>query len=260
LKILKLKYNIFIFTNISLIMKVQIFSDLHLEHVNNIPKIKPLCEIIILGGDIGNISISTYEKFIEYCSKNWTYVLVILGNHEFYNLDYDDALLEYTKLFEKYENIILLNNSSIIINDYMFIGSIFWTTTHPTIQYVINDFNQIQNFTYEKYNELHQYDNKFLTNFLKDYKLNKNLVVITHFPPTRKNVSDPKYKSQSSIITNYFANELDNKLIKKASTWIYGHTHWSNEFNINSTKMISNQMGYFDEINKNFNSSGLYEI
>jgi predicted phosphohydrolase len=241
-------------------MKFQIFSDLHLEMYSHLPKIIPLCDILILSGDIGNLCLDGYKQFIDYCSKNWKHVLIVLGNHEFYGMNFKTACAEYDTFFKDYTNVYLLDNTSITIDDYVFVGSTFWTKTNKTIQYLVNDFNQIENFKYDKYILAHEKDAGYLTNFLNNYNLKKKLIVITHFPPCQEKVSNPKYDKESSIIKNYFAHNFDKNLINKATIWIYGHTHWSNAFKIGSTTLISNQMGYNIEEAVNFNPEGIYEL
>lgn len=65
-------------------MKLQILSDLHLEFSPNfyLPKTG---NVIALLGDIGYPKSLIYREFITKLSKDYEHVLLITGNHEYYN-------------------------------------------------------------------------------------------------------------------------------------------------------------------------------
>lgn len=62
-------------------MKVQILSDLHLEFGNSI-NLKPNTDLLILAGDIGNITQIGFKDFFEMVSIKWKKIIYVLGNHE----------------------------------------------------------------------------------------------------------------------------------------------------------------------------------
>jgi len=240
-------------------MKIQIYSDLHLENCKIYPQIKPYCDVLILAGDIGKINSLNFYNFMEYCSKNWKYVLYIKGNHECYDEDFETVDSTIIKLLLNFTNIFYLNNSSKVIDGYEFIGSVFWTLTTNRIPIYINDFNKINNFTYDTYCDNHNKDLKYLTEQLNK-KSNYKKVFITHFPPILKNTSNPIYKNELTLIKKYFANNISNELLNLSNFWIFGHTHWSCDFFINNTRLISNAKGYDSSEYYNFKSDGIFEI
>jgi metallophosphoesterase superfamily enzyme len=74
-------------------MPYVILSDIHLEFLNNLDKIKkillvvdaPTEKILIIAGDIGHPDTILYSEFIEFCSKTFKKTFFTAGNHEFYN-------------------------------------------------------------------------------------------------------------------------------------------------------------------------------
>jgi hypothetical protein len=290
--------------NVKNIFKFQLFSDIHLEFHNNIPYIKPLADYLFLAGDIGNISKPNLKPFIEYCSKNWKKTFYILGNHEFYhnNKTYDKLVEEYNQLAINYHNVHLLNDSyyDLKIDDeseYRIYGSVLWSNINSSES--LNDFNMIKMkndknwivpIDIEYFNKLHSNSVKKLLNEVKIANgENKKLVVVTHFPPLRKNnimhenTSHPKYSSQSINLQNYFSNDFTEpylltlgiteiELYKNIKCWMSGHTHYSYDFkytptNSNdsnyskATRFISNQIGYVNEMNDaGTNYDGIFEI
>ena len=44
-----------------------------------------------------------------------------------------------------------------------------------------------------------------------------------------------------------FVNDHDTDCVDPVRLWVYGHTHRSTDLLVNSTKVVSNQLGYFGE-------------
>jgi predicted MPP superfamily phosphohydrolase len=66
-------------------LRLQIFSDLHLEVTKTIPKIKPIAPYLFLSGDITRVSHPSFIEFFEYCNNNWLKTFYIMGNHDYWN-------------------------------------------------------------------------------------------------------------------------------------------------------------------------------
>ena len=241
----------------------QLYSDMHLEFYTNYPFIKPLAPTLFLAGDIGHYNKTQFKNFFDYCSPRWKTIVYVLGNHEFYidGNTIDDKYNKYKKFFNNYNNIYLLNNSFVRIEDINIYGSTLWT--QPTLDLIsakkyFNNFNKIEYMDIQKTSNL-QYNS--LKNYIENNK--KKTIIISHFPPLQKNTSAIKYLNQEKIIKDYFAWEhlIDEIPNKNIIGWLSGHTHHSYDFNYKNIRLLSNQIGYKKELNKNtFNIDGLYEI
>ena len=73
-------------------MRIQYISDLHLEmYKENVSPdlftklIRPEAPYLALCGDIGIPDFVNYENFLNWCSRRWTKVFLVAGNHEYYN-------------------------------------------------------------------------------------------------------------------------------------------------------------------------------
>lgn len=68
-------------------MKLRVLSDIHLEFYEYehefIYKFMPDC-VLILAGDIGDPTSSLYKRFVTEISKFYERVIIIAGNHEYY--------------------------------------------------------------------------------------------------------------------------------------------------------------------------------
>lgn len=64
-----------------------------------------------------------------------------------------------------------------------------------------------------------------LSNYL-DTSITKN-IIMTHFPPIRQDLKNPKYLTQPEYIANYFSwNNIYKQLdMSNVIGWISGHTH-----------------------------------
>ncbi len=242
-------------------LKIQIYSDIHLELINKIPKIKPLADYLILAGDIGKSNNNLLKQFLEYCSQNWKKVFYILGNHEYYikNSNYTKILNSYEELTNKFSNIYCLENKSIELDENIDIyGSTLWTSSVNDSGF--NDYNFIDR------DVVNAISKKGMCN-LKKYlnESNKKSIIVTHFPPTQNNTSDPVYKNQPQHIKNYFSHKDILQEVKKDNIicWISGHTHYSYDFKENNVRCISNQFGYKEELVNGLtklNIDGVYEL
>jgi predicted MPP superfamily phosphohydrolase len=231
-------------------MIIQYASDLHLEFVQNPLKYFPIKkngDILILAGDVTNIEYrknKDYQPFFDMLSKEFEQVYWIPGNHEYYG-----TTLEINPFYEEIRNnIFLLNNKTVTIEGINFIFSTMWGKLDPVYSYVIkesiSDFKAIKGMNIDMFNHLHDTSVNFIKDALKGD--NRNTVVVTHHVPTFFNYPS-EYKGD--VLNCAFGTELFD-LIEEASpcAWIYGHHHVNvNEFFINETKLLTNQMGYYDK-------------
>jgi len=251
--------------------KFQLFSDIHLEYYKSFPKIPKLEKYLILAGDIGKIDNTNYKSFFDYCSSNWEKVFYILGNHEYYHSDktFNNLKEDYHIFFKQYPNVYLLDNSYYDLDDnFRIIGSTLWSNPENTNG--LNDFThikEISNQIYKKlglsldtFKNLHKQSTDYLKKEIS--KNDKQLLIITHFPPTQINTSHPKYQNQPQYLKDYFASNILNDIsnTNNIKGWIFGHTHFTNDMIINNVRLMSNQMGYPNEDDINMNCAGKFEI
>jgi predicted phosphohydrolase len=255
--------------NITTIMKIQVYSDLHFEYnSHDPPRLHKLndVDLLVLAGDIGVIENKEFLKFIEYVSNTWKYIIFVPGNHEFYSDTEPISLLKlkFIKLFSKYTNIVYLDNNYWDYKGIRFIGSVLWSNPLHTrdrwdfkeIKDLSSD-NEIIHLSVDAFKQMHQKCVKYLKdqiieiNEMVDNELINKVVVITHFPPIDEGTIHPNFKD--SIYKTYFTNNLDSLDIDLTNIdlWISGHTHYSYDIQLehknNKCRFISNQLGYLTE-------------
>lgn len=256
-------------------MYFHVFSDIHLEfckeysmkgHIN-----KNSGEEInlILAGDIGYPESDYYKNFIRRCSKLYSNVFVIAGNHEYYKKTLEETNILLNDFYENLKNeninnVFYLNNKMICHNDIYIIGSTLWSYVDDTAKemikcgYAVNDYNLIKNYTADVNNNLYQENYNFLETSIKYVKeMNKKCIVITHHLPSFELV-EAKFKEYGDM-NKFFASDCNELIQDPVLYWIYGHTHSSYQKNINNVNMMCNPKGYMSELSK-YNKKLIFQI
>lgn len=235
-------------------MKIQYCADLHLEFPENKEFLKkhPLIskgEVLIMAGDIVPFRVmDKHQDFFDFVSDNYENTYWIPGNHEYYHSDLSEKQGSFTEKIR--DNVVLLNNTSVIMNNTRFIFSTLWTQISKENEWLIrqrlNDFHVIgyNNGLLQPatYNKLHDESLVFIKNELCSSE-NERKVVVTHHVPTFMNYPE-KYKGDA--LNEAFAVELHDLILESGTEyWIYGHHHTNiADFKIGKTSIITNQLGY----------------
>jgi len=246
-------------------VKVQVLSDIHLETCGYTPA-QTDADVVVLAGDIhiGRAGVGWIKK--HFPEKP---VLYVAGNHEFYGNSVPALLNELRGAVEG-SNICLLENESIQIGDFTFLGCTLWTDfkawANPKEAMLaagrsISDFNVIRGradwFTPEDSVKLHGQSVNWLKEELQKNRPEKT-VVVTHHAPSEKSVP-PQHVGD--ILNGAFVSPLDD-FVKESGVplWVHGHTHHCVDYKIGKTRVFSNQRGYAGVVDKHFKPDLLIEM
>ena len=236
-------------------MKLQFASDLHLELQDNSRFLKhqPLPvegDILILAGDIvylGNDSLLKHP-FGDWASENFSEVLVVPGNHEFYG-GYNLQQLHDGWSLEIKPNVHYFYNAVILLNGIEIIMTTLWSNIPVqdafAVEHGVNDFRRIKSgeevIDFVRFNEEHQRCCSFVDKAISKPKQRKRIVVTHHLPSFL--LMDPQFKGSS--LNGAFVSELYDLIVDSdIDYWIFGHSHRNISTSIGSCKCLSNQMGY----------------
>ncbi len=252
-------------------MKFQLVSDVHTEfykvNSTDFPEIIPYAEVLVLAGDIGNLShgLRQYIRFINENSKKFKLVIIVMGNHESYN-----SSIEYAKnQIQKYisTNVFLLDKDRYDIDDNVTVlGCTLWSKIldhqKPFVKNQLGDFMRIEGLNIYKYNELHETDVNWLTSEIEKIKSSeptRKILVVTHHAPLVTGTSAPQF--DNSKISSAFSSDLISLMNSPVNIWVFGHTHYSSKQVLdNGINVISNQMGYPGETNTGYKNDYVFEI
>lgn len=254
-------------------MKLRILSDLHLECDRFNYEYKDE-DVVIFAGDIAT---QAYKHellvLLDSIPKHIKKVFVP-GNHEFYGSNVVDVNEFFYELHFKYPNFIYLNDDAtpIIHNNkvYLFYGGMMCSdfklyrtplTSAEVARTNINDFYIVKTdkqgrfkWSIEDHLEKFRSFNKFFDMWASNGNVDVR-VCISHFLPTPYSIN-PKFFNDD--LNPYFCSNQEER-IGKVDLWIHGHTHCSNDYFIDNTRIVSNPKGYRNE-NANFNKDLVIEI
>jgi len=234
-------------------MKIQIQSDTHIEMGKALdPAVA--ADTIICCGDNGVITnLNALQKYFKNLRNSAEHIIFVLGNHEFYNSNYDEALTLADK-FAKEEGIFLLDEAlgtqDLELDGVTFWGSTLWTdlkngdwNVKQTIGHGMNDFYVISKELKDGSIGAFTADHTIEINSRTRSKINwdADVIISHHHPLLREHRRFPM-----TDITYGFCNTgLEDQIIaSKAKYWVHGHTHDSSSETLNGTTVISNQQGY----------------
>lgn len=225
-------------------MKIQYFSDLHLEF-GDVPIVTTDADVIIAAGDIG-IGLDG----ISWLTQMDKPVIYVLGNHEYWGQDYIDFI---DRVWQESSgtNVNFLENESIIIDGVRFVGCSLWTDygrENPQIMNAagkgMNDFRYIMDdgrpLEPERLLEAHKQSVDWLTEVLQQPYEGKT-VVVTHHAPSMKSW----HRNPMDGYQFCYCSDLEKMMMKThPALWVHGHTHHSQDYEINNVRVVCNPRGY----------------
>ena len=236
-------------------MTIQYASDLHLELTPNARYIRsnPLDvtgEVLVLAGDICNLMGATLpcNEFCEWASANYREVLIVPGNHEYYQ-NYDILANGDSWSREILPNVHYHQNKVVRIDNVDFILTTLWSHIRPEDEYFVHrgmyDFRQIlyngRRFTPADFNVEHEKCLDFIKRSVAESTA-EHIVVVTHHLPTMAVVA-PEHKG--NLLNSAFATELGDFIAdSRIDVWIFGHSHANIDATISNTRIVCNQLGY----------------
>jgi predicted phosphodiesterase len=258
-------------------MKIQLYSDLHLEaHPAFAPQPAPGADLLVLAGDIGSYQAGSalahdpdfgLARFSP--RHGWpTPVLFVPGNHEYDALDFDVA---HARLRETCERLGMVWLEREVWHapvpdaqgrPLRCIGTTLWTDFDALVEPKAPLTAQLQardkafraaNF-YLKKTDTTRHGEAFLAEAVREQALlcqdwlraaldtpfDGSTVVVTHFAPSLRS-ADPRYGLVPG--TAGFCNALD-ELLPQADLWLHGHLHAPSDYRHAGCRVVANPLGY----------------
>jgi hypothetical protein len=245
--------------------------------------LKPKGEILIVAGDMGEITQQNVNFLSALKRLFYKEIICVLGNHDLYGLYnriiylYDENLeiaeqrgwdnytikREEAKKLYMDAGIHLLDGTTVTINGITFGGAMGWYDGLYPIRHGIS-LGKHPMFRYREYDDLQElwttcmpdHDIKPMRRFNELLKeelpkieavIDRCDIMITHINPSiDKAHQNPDWKDHP---TCGFYSFDGTDLIKKfrGSHWIFGHSHYNEEYRIDTFNFIANTLGYPSE-------------
>lgn len=248
-------------------MKIRIYSDLHLELLEELPKLHlPSVDLVILAGDIhrGVEGI----RWAKATFKNQP-VVYIMGNHEYFHGDLVSTLAE-ARNEANGSNVHLLEQDVLELPNVTVLGCTLWTDfgllgaervamCKATALNHVSDYRVIfhedrpacpddmRRISRESYHWLDQH--------IQAAK--KPLIVATHYGPSRL-IANPDYAVDD--MTASFVSDYDALLRTPVRLWVTGHTHHCMDQKHLGIRFISHQKGYPHENIRGFHWEHVVDV
>ena len=248
-------------------MRLYIISDVHLEFAPFDVQ-QHDAELIVLAGDIG-----LGVRGLEWAANAFRGkpVVYVPGNHEYYG----EAIPKLTEKLRRYGSeldVTVLDCDSVDISGFRVLGTTLWTDFSlfgkPEIgefcaQQSMNDYRRIR--VSPSYRKLRPRDTSSLHFKMRrwlereiEMGNTEDAIIVTHHAPSARSLKPACRIDEVSVA---FASDLDNLIEKSgAKLWIHGHTHYSTDYMIGGTRVLSNQRGYPGEVDQTFKSDYCIEI
>lgn len=265
-------------------MKLAIASDIHLEFGDCVFSNDEHADVLILAGDVmladdlhehpvvelgpgqreysdKQARVLRYREFLDRCSREFTDVIYIAGNHEFYHGKWVSSLQDLRDECSKYPNVHFLERESVTIMGVTFIGSTLWTSmnsgdglTLHSVRDLMSDFHVIRDdsrgycklkpaTTLNRHRESLQYIREVVYN-VREQTPEQPVVVIGHHAPSSQSIA-PQYVHQKLMNGAYYTDLsefiLDRPEIK---LWVHGHMHDDFDYMIGDCRVVCNPRGY----------------
>ncbi|WMT73346.1 metallophosphoesterase [Bradyrhizobium sp. Ash2021] len=255
-------------------MKVQIFSDLHID----VHPIKPITimdgvDVVIVAGDACEGALRAFEHLRRIVPMHIPIVMV-MGNHEYYRRFLPEELA-LARAHAPSFNIRVLNDDSIVLGGGIvrFVGATLWTdyqafgeANQAAVMNAcatgMNDHRLIGwqkqpwlRFRPQEAALLHHRSKAYIAEILAVPFAGPTVVVSHH---GHWDSVHPRFRSDP--VTGAFVSDLSALIETHQPTlWVHGHVHNSSDYRIGETRILCNPHGYGAE-NPDFNGALVVEV
>lgn len=235
-------------------------SDLHLElnrqyATFDFPVTAPL---LLLGGDIGRLI--DYDMFLPFLARQtarYERVFLVLGNHEFYEMGFEEGVAKAREL-EKEES---LGGRLTVLNQgrwddegsrLTILGATLWSQVDASAEEVVrlrvSDFKMIKDWSVAKHNARHASDLNYLLTQMAELAAlpedsQRTILIATHHAPVVKGASRPEHE-KALWKTAFSTDVVQRREFASVECWVFGHTHFTTEMVRGGVRVVANQRGY----------------
>ncbi|KAF2805915.1 uncharacterized protein BDZ99DRAFT_466230 [Mytilinidion resinicola] len=243
----------------------QILSDLHLEHSNqyasfDLPISAPN---LILAGDIGRLA--DYDAYLGFLVRRTTLferVFLVLGATEFHGLSFYAGIAAARRLEAEPAlkgKLILLHQRKYDLpgTNLSVLGCTLWSqipeSAAAAVVAKVPDFSLIERWSVEAHNAAHADDvswlksqvsanRRFAGEIALDGQPERSLLIVTHHAPALRECHAP-WAVDTPWCTASATDLLAGWDWTGVKTWVFGCTHWTNDFVVFGVRAVSNQRG-----------------
>ncbi|CAM1509833.1 Fc.00g001680.m01.CDS01 [Cosmosporella sp. VM-42] len=235
-------------------------SDLHLELNRQYSTFDfaATAPLLLLGGDIGRMV--DYDMFLPFLARQtarFEKVFLVLGNHEFYEMSFEAGIekareLEREPVLEGKLKVLHRDRWDDEESKLTILGATMWSSIEKSAEEIVtlrvSDFKMIKDWSVTKHNDCHAKDVSWLSTTVADLNAlpedeQRTILIVTHHAPIVKGASRPEHE-KALYKTAFSTDILQRKEFGKVACWMFGHTHFTTQFQKGGIRVVANQRGY----------------
>jgi Icc-related predicted phosphoesterase len=234
-------------------------------------------DVTVVAGDAaapGSVALRLVRKLYPDRSRALIY---IAGNHDFYS-HFDKHKPELRTTWEQQRTlmqtvaeelgIIFLDDSSVEIDNVLFIGATLWTDMSVRPGYMthaeavraaargMNDYRAIKTGAGRSRDKLtpgatvdaHKTSVRFIERALSNRQDDMDAVVVTHHAPSRRSLLgwDPEHPERTRDMDWCYSSNCEALMAGDAAPalWLHGHIHAGRDYTVGNTRVVANPRGY----------------
>jgi predicted phosphodiesterase len=222
-------------------MRLWIISDLHIDHHDDLDLgPHPDVDYIVMAGDISDGDYDPVPWMLsEFSADELSRLIFVPGNHELYGIGIDAGEAHVARL-QRETGITVLQRDTIELGGYRFVGCTMWTPLSDHLDGLGGDLVNIPNFSGDAWRALHEQDRAWLEETVREGD-----IVITHHSPDWEGLAaDMQHNVRlMSLASGYLARMGPLIEERRPALWVHGHTHVTREYEVGSTRVVSNALG-----------------
>ena len=267
-------------------MNLEVASDLHLDF-GDITLKNEGADVLILAGDVliandmhehlspevpytphevtrlgtRQANANRFRGFLDRVTQEFAHVVVVAGNHEFYDGKWVASLTHLRTEYSYYPNVYFLERDMVTLgpmeDNVTFVGGTLWADANKydpltlhALKDMMQDFSLIRNdelgYTRLKPATMCQRHKQTLDYFraVLDDRKNQKCVVVGHHAPSEMSVA-PWYKSRF-LMNGGYRSDLSEFILDRPQIklWVHGHTHELFDYEMGDTRIVCNPRGY----------------
>jgi len=252
-------------------LKFDLISDLHKDFWNeneqvNWDGIGTSLVACILGDISSDINIA-YKTIVD-ISKHYKYTIFVDGNHEHNNqCGFQERNQQLKNELSKYQNIVYLNRSAIVIDGTAFVGANGWWTfdfMEPDVTREEAYWYFLTNNIYSEpfMHEVHQTAiddakimSEIVTKLTNDSSV-REIVLLTHTSPSKEFMDFRNFSSNHPAYFSKCGNSNLKRILKfdrskKIKVWCFGHVHQEFDEIVKNIRYLCHPRGRKDDCPEN---------
>lgn len=204
------------------------------------------------------------ESWVERVAKRFHSVILLPGNHDYWDAELDGWVLKARRLLESQgvTNVHVLENNAVVIDNVKFLGGTLWTDMKKHDPMIVmnapktmNDYEYIRRKVGMVYRKLwsqdildaHKKTREFILSAARRDNPEQHVVVLSHHAPSFQSIHE-RFRTTHSWNDNfYYFSDIDWYLCDdevEVDLWVHGHVHNFVDYLIDRTRVLCNPRGY----------------